>query len=56
METPSAPGPVIQKNVVEVVPFMEKDESVGEVTIGWRGPKNGAFLEELVGDNADILL
>lgn len=49
LETPSGPGPVVKKDVVEVVPFMEKDESVGEVTIGWRGPKSGAFLEELVG-------
>jgi hypothetical protein len=48
LESTSAPGPVVEKDVREVVPFMEKDESVGEVYIGWRGPQSGDFMTELV--------
>ncbi len=48
LETGSKGGPIIKADAVEVVPFMEKDESVGEVVIGWRGPKDGDFREELV--------
>jgi Zn-dependent M16 (insulinase) family peptidase len=48
LETPSASGPVIEKNVRKVVPFMDKDETVGEVVMAWKGTKTGDHLEEIV--------
>lgn len=48
LETPSAAGPVIEKDVRKVVPFMDQDETVGEVVIAWKGTKTGDHLDEMV--------
>ncbi|KAJ9111193.1 hypothetical protein QFC20_002687 [Naganishia adeliensis] len=50
LETPSAAGPVIEKDVRKVVPFMDKDETVGEVVIAWKGTKTGDHLDEMALD------
>jgi Zn-dependent M16 (insulinase) family peptidase len=48
LETASAPGPVIERNVRKVVPFMDKDETAGEVVVAWKGTKTGDHLGEMV--------
>ena len=48
LETPSAPGPVITQNVRKVIPYMDKDETVGEVMVGWQGAKTSDHLTETV--------
>jgi Zn-dependent M16 (insulinase) family peptidase len=48
LETPSAVGPVIEQDVRKVVDFMDKDETVGEVVIAWKGTKSGDHLNEMV--------
>ncbi|KAJ9101136.1 hypothetical protein QFC21_003354 [Naganishia friedmannii] len=50
LETPSAVGPVIEKDVRKVVDFMDKDETVGEVVIAWKGIKSGDHLNEMALD------
>ncbi|KAJ9110677.1 hypothetical protein QFC19_001506 [Naganishia cerealis] len=50
LETPSAVGPVVEKDVRKVVDFMDKDETVGEVVIAWKGTKFGDHLEEMALD------
>lgn len=45
LESPSNVGPLV-KNEIKTVEFMDKDESVGEVAIGYRGVKTGNHLEE----------
>lgn len=45
VETPSADRKPIPKTIKETVEFPEKDESVGEVTLGFLGPPPTAFLE-----------
>ncbi|KZT05962.1 uncharacterized protein LAESUDRAFT_701454 [Laetiporus sulphureus 93-53] len=44
-ETPSALRGPIQTTLKETVEFPEKDESVGELVIGFMGPPPNAFLE-----------
>ncbi|KAI0068340.1 hypothetical protein BV25DRAFT_1875780 [Artomyces pyxidatus] len=44
-ETPSVKRPPIKENITEVVEFPEKDESMGEITIGFLGPETDEFLE-----------
>lgn len=46
LESPSSVGPVIPKNENKTVEFMDKDESVGELAIGWRGVKTGDHMTE----------
>ncbi len=48
LETTSKDGPVIKKSSKEVVEFMDKDESAGEMQIVWRGPQTGDGFEEAV--------
>lgn len=48
LETPSAAGPVIERNMIKVVPFMDKDDTVGEVVVAWKGTKTGDHLGETV--------
>jgi len=45
VETESAKRGPIQKTVKETVEFPEKDESMGELQIGFMGPPPNAFLE-----------
>lgn len=45
METASADRKPIPTTIKETVEFPEKDESVGEVTLGFLGPPPTAFLE-----------
>ncbi|KAI0375392.1 hypothetical protein BV20DRAFT_960528 [Pilatotrama ljubarskyi] len=45
METPSALRKPIAQTIKETVEFPEKDESVGELQIGFLGPPPTAFLE-----------
>ncbi|KAI9060189.1 hypothetical protein FKP32DRAFT_1595582 [Trametes sanguinea] len=45
METPSADRKPITQTVKETVEFPEKDESVGELQLGFLGPPPTAFLE-----------
>ena len=45
METASAQRKPISQTIKETVEFPEKDESVGEVQIGFLGPPPTAFLE-----------
>lgn len=48
VETPSAQRKPIQSVLKETVEFPEKDESVGELQIGFLGPPPSAFLERKV--------
>ncbi|KAH9941151.1 Metalloenzyme, LuxS/M16 peptidase-like protein [Epithele typhae] len=45
LETPTADRPTFTETVVEMIDFPEKDETAGEVKIGFRGPPPLAFLE-----------
>lgn len=45
LETPSARRNPLTKTVKETVEFPEKDESVGELQLGFLGPPPTAFLE-----------
>lgn len=55
LETTSSPGPVIKKSRKEVVEFMDKDESAGEVQLVWKGTKTGDGLTELVSTRGGLL-
>lgn len=44
LETASAGGPVIEQDKQIVVEFMDKDESMGEMYLAWRGSKTGDHL------------
>ncbi|KAI0691326.1 Metalloenzyme, LuxS/M16 peptidase-like protein [Cytidiella melzeri] len=46
VETPSAERTPFTETVTDVVEFPEKDESVGEIQIGWQGPPTGSRLQE----------
>ncbi|KAH9944050.1 Metalloenzyme, LuxS/M16 peptidase-like protein [Epithele typhae] len=54
VETPSADRKPIAATIKETVEFPEKDESVGELVIGFRGPPPTEFLErqalDMLGD------
>lgn len=49
LETPSAYRPPFSETITKTVEFPEKDESVGEVQIGFVGPPPQDFLEASVG-------
>jgi hypothetical protein len=49
LETSSSEGPMISETKQEVVEFMDKDESMGEMYIAWRGSAAGDHLTEMVG-------
>lgn len=49
LETASSRGPVIPAEKQVVVEFMDKDESMGEMYIAWRGSATGDHIEETVG-------
>jgi Zn-dependent M16 (insulinase) family peptidase len=55
LQTPSRAGPVIERDVRKVVPFMDKDETVGEVVLAWKGTKMGDHLEEMVSFNDCVI-
>jgi hypothetical protein len=48
LETTSAAGPKIKQEKQEIVEFMDKDESMGEMYLAWRGNHTGDHLEEMV--------
>jgi hypothetical protein len=48
LETPSSIGPKIDRDIQETVEFMDKDESMGEMYLAWRGNPTGDHLEEMV--------
>lgn len=45
LETPSAQRSPLSTTIKETVEFPEKDESVGELQLGFLGPPPTAFLE-----------
>jgi len=51
--TESGPTPPISEIVVSTVPFPEEDESMGEIMVGFRGPR---FNDHLAGAALGILL
>lgn len=48
LETASSQGPKIDRERQEVVEFMDKDESMGEMYLAWRGNSTGDHLQEMV--------
>lgn len=51
LETSSKGGPKIDQEKQEIVEFMDKDESMGEMYLAWRGNSTGDHLEEMVRAN-----
>ena len=49
METPSANRGPLKETVVKVIEFPEKDESLGEICMGFMGPPPNKFIERKVG-------
>ena len=56
LETPSANRHPLSRNADSTVLFPEKDESLGELIIGYRGPKPDDFLERRVGLVLSLLI
>jgi len=48
LETASSQGPKIDRERQEIVEFMDKDESMGEMYLAWRGNSTGDHLQEMV--------
>lgn len=46
----SAPVEPLKKSIKKRVEFPDKDESMGEIVIGWIGPESGATLENMAVD------
>lgn len=56
VETPSATRGPIKETQVKVIEFPEKDESLGEICMGFMGPPPNRFIERKVGGGTLVAL